>query len=80
VGIESDRFRRMVVEILELDPRPNFYKGTPENPNPYMDSYGFRLGDLNVVYRMEGSQALVLSFEPWSRRRSSLNTPTDSDA
>jgi tRNA (adenine37-N6)-methyltransferase len=79
-GPEADRYRRMVIEILELDPRPNFYKGTPENPNPYMDSYGFRLGDFNVVYRMDGNQALVLSFEPWSRRRSGQNGPPDSDA
>ena len=64
----EERFTDAVREILELDPRPTFYKGTDENPNPYMDVYGFRIDDFNVVYRMEGTQARVQAIEPWATR------------
>ena len=63
---DSERFKQAVREILELDPRPTFYKGTAENPNPYTDVYGFRLDDCNVVYRMEGRKALVLRVTDFS--------------
>ncbi|MEK7357983.1 MAG: tRNA (N6-threonylcarbamoyladenosine(37)-N6)-methyltransferase TrmO [Bdellovibrionota bacterium] len=67
VGDESrDRFRAAIREMLELDPRPVFYKGTPENPNPYTDLYGFRLADLNVVYRMVDTVATVVEIQSWS--------------
>jgi tRNA-Thr(GGU) m(6)t(6)A37 methyltransferase TsaA len=63
---DPDRFRQAVREILELDPRPNFYKGTAEKPNPYTDVYGFRLDDFNVVYRMQEARAIVLNVTPFS--------------
>ncbi len=53
----------MIQQVLELDPRPNFYKGTTENPNPYTDLYGFHLEDFNVVYQMQDDQATVLRIE-----------------
>lgn len=66
VGDRSERFRSSIQELLELDPRPVFYRGTEENPNPYTDLYGFRFDDLNVVYRMVGTQATVLEIQAWS--------------
>ncbi len=65
-GIDATRFKEAVREILELDPRPTFYKGTLEKPNPYTDVYGFRLDDFNVVYRMEGVRATVLHIQKWT--------------
>lgn len=66
VGDESrERFREAIRELLELDPRPVFYKGTPERPNPYTDLYGFRFGDLNVVYRMVDDLATVVEIQSW---------------
>ncbi len=62
---DSDRLRQLIIETLELDPRPTFYKGTVENENPYMDVYGFRVSDYNVRYRMRQSIAEVLEIEPW---------------
>jgi tRNA-Thr(GGU) m(6)t(6)A37 methyltransferase TsaA len=61
---KADRFQTAIREILELDPRPVFYRGTEDKPNPYTDVYGFRLADLNVVYRMTGSLATVLEIQP----------------
>ncbi|MES2854234.1 MAG: tRNA (N6-threonylcarbamoyladenosine(37)-N6)-methyltransferase TrmO [Bdellovibrionota bacterium] len=60
-----ERFKSAITEILSLDPRPVFYRGTAENPNPYTDIYGFRFDDLNVVYRMEGNMAEVTAIETW---------------
>jgi tRNA-Thr(GGU) m(6)t(6)A37 methyltransferase TsaA len=67
-GDRSVRFRAAIQEILELDPRPVFYRGTPEKPNPYTDVYGFRFDDLNVVYRMIETHAEVLEIQPWTER------------
>lgn len=66
VGDQHPRFQAAIKELLELDPRPVFYRGTPENPNPYTDLYGFRFDDLNVVYRMVGQQATVTEIQAWS--------------
>lgn len=66
-----DRFeqaRSAIEEILTLDPRPIFYRGDKENPNPYTDVYGFYFDDFNVIYRMNGDTATVEST-----RRPSLN-------
>jgi tRNA-Thr(GGU) m(6)t(6)A37 methyltransferase TsaA len=67
-GDRAIRFQAAIKEVLELDPRPVFYRGTPENPNPYTDLYGFRFDDLNVVYRMVEAQAEVLDIQPWTER------------
>jgi len=69
--------QQAIREILELDPRPVFYKGTPENPNPYTDVYGFRFDNFNVVYRMSSSPegastvaiATVTKIQPWQEFR-----------
>ena len=67
VGLDtSGRYRDAIQELLELDPRPVFYKGTPEAPNPYTDRYGFRFEDLNVVYRMDGDVATVVEIQDWA--------------
>lgn len=67
VGPERvSRFRSAISELLELDPRPVFYRGTPENPNPYTDLYGFRFDDLNIVYRMSEATAEILEVQAWS--------------
>lgn len=63
---DASRARRAICEILELDPRPVFYRGTDEKPNPYTDVYGFRFDDFNVVYQMVGTKAEVQSLERWS--------------
>ncbi len=64
-GDQAERFRAAIKELLELDPRPVFYRGTAENPNPYTDLYGFRFDDLNVVYRMVGTLATVTEIQDW---------------
>lgn len=64
-GSRSERFQATIREILELDPRPHFYKGNTDKPNPYTDTYGFRLEDFNVVYRMTENSATVLALQPW---------------
>ncbi len=69
VGDRAPRFMSAIRELLELDPRPVFYRGTTENPNPYTDLYGFRFDDLNVVYRMQETSpkptADVLEIQAW---------------
>lgn len=69
LGSHSTRFRETARQILELDPRPNFYKGNSENPNPYTDTYGFRLEDFNVVYKMQDTTATILRVQPWQDHR-----------
>jgi tRNA (adenine37-N6)-methyltransferase len=63
---KSRRAQSAIRELLELDPRPVFYRGTEEQPNPYTDVYGFRFDDFNVVYRMSDETAEVLSLQPWA--------------
>ncbi len=65
-GAMAARAQGAVKELLELDPRPVFYRGTGDNPNPYTDTYGFRFDDYNIVYRMQGALATVLSVQPWA--------------
>lgn len=72
LGSLADQARRAIAEILELDPRPVFYKGTTEHPNPYTDVYGFRFDDFNVVYRMRDDLATVVSLQPWNEYQASL--------
>jgi tRNA-Thr(GGU) m(6)t(6)A37 methyltransferase TsaA len=59
----QDRFQALIREVLELDPRPTFYKGSEASPNPYTDLYGFRLDHTNVVYRMDGRKATVVEIQ-----------------
>ena len=54
-----DELKALIQQTLELDPRPNFYKGTLENPDPYMSEYGFCLDDFNVVFQMRKGVAFV---------------------
>jgi tRNA-Thr(GGU) m(6)t(6)A37 methyltransferase TsaA len=72
LGERADQARSSIAEILELDPRPVFYKGTVERPNPYTDVYGFRFDDYNVVYRMTGDLASVQSLQPWAEYQAGL--------
>lgn len=65
LGENAARGGSAIRELLQLDPRPVFYRGTDNNPNPYTDVYGFRFDDYNVVYRMVGSQAMIESLQPW---------------
>lgn len=60
------RYQDTIRQTLELDPRPTFYKGTVEAPNPYTNVYGFRLGDFNIVYEMRETTATVRSIQHWS--------------
>jgi tRNA-Thr(GGU) m(6)t(6)A37 methyltransferase TsaA len=62
---DAARFQDTIQQVLELDPRPNFYKGTKENPNPYTDTYGLRLDNFNIVYQMTDDVATILRLEPW---------------
>lgn len=61
-GSNAEKLMQMTKEILELDPRPNFYKGSSDHPNPYTDTYGFCLEDFNVVYKMINDVAIVTSI------------------
>ena len=73
VGVRVERFRSAIQELLELDPRPVFYRGTLDKPNPYTDVYGFRFDDLNIVYRMTGATADVLEIQAWTEYESATN-------
>lgn len=73
----AERAHSTIRELLELDPRPVFYRGTKENPNPYTDVYGFRFDDFNVVYRMQEAIATVLSIEPWAEYLAKKSTPPE---
>jgi tRNA-Thr(GGU) m(6)t(6)A37 methyltransferase TsaA len=64
-GPLATRAQAAIKELLELDPRPVFYRGSCENPNPYTDTYGFRFDDCNIVYRMDEKLATVLSVQSW---------------
>ena len=66
LGAKAVEFERAIREVLELDPRPTFYKGTVEKPNPYTDVYGFRFDNFNVVYQMNEARARVVSLQPWN--------------
>ena len=66
LGASAAKTEQAIREVLELDPRPTFYKGTAENPNPYTDVYGFRFDNCNVVYQMTETQARVISLQPWN--------------
>jgi tRNA-Thr(GGU) m(6)t(6)A37 methyltransferase TsaA len=70
VGERADRFESAIRELLELDPRPVFYRGTALEPNPYTDVYGFRFDDLNVIYQMAESTAQVLEIQSWAEYES----------
>ncbi len=65
----SKAFRQLISEMLVLDPRPTFYKGTVERPNPYTDLYGIRVEDFNVIYRMAETTAIVTEIQPWAEFR-----------
>lgn len=71
--------RRAIEELLQLDPRPVFYRGTSERPNPYTDVYGFRFDDVNVVYKMAGLKASIQSLQPWQEYKS-VNPPRDDES
>jgi tRNA-Thr(GGU) m(6)t(6)A37 methyltransferase TsaA len=58
----ENELKELIKQTLELDPRPNFYKGSPENPDPYMDQYGFCLEDFNVVFKMKDGVAHVIDL------------------
>jgi tRNA-Thr(GGU) m(6)t(6)A37 methyltransferase TsaA len=61
-----------ICEILQLDPRPLHYRERAGAENPYTTEYGFRFGDWNVVFHVDGVAATVSHLEPWSdflRRR-----------
>lgn len=74
--LEAQRDLRMkaIEKILELDPRPVSYRGTPENPDPYTSLYGFRFEDWNIVFEMlantsaNGKRARIERIEPWEKR------------
>lgn len=55
----ENELKTLIQQTLELDPRPNFYKGTVDNPDPYMNEYGFCLEDFNVVFQMRNGVAFV---------------------
>jgi tRNA (adenine37-N6)-methyltransferase len=61
---DQARFTRLIDEILSLDPRPGFYKGSPARPDPYTDTYGFLIDDWNVVYKIKNDVAEVVKIEP----------------
>ena len=73
-AISEPDIRQAIEKILELDPRPVSYRGTPENPDPYTAIYGFRFEDWNVVFRMlpiqdeAGKRARIERIEAWEQR------------
>ena len=79
-GARAEQARAAITEILVLDPRPVFYRGTSERPNPYTDIYGFRFDNCNVVYRMTGTLASVISLESWDEYQASQHSNHGSDS
>lgn len=73
-AISEADLRLAIEKILELDPRPVSYRGTPENPDPYTALYGFRFQDWNIVFQMlpldpdSQKRARIERIEPWDRR------------
>lgn len=75
----TDQSRQTIFDAIEnivkLDPRPVAYRGTAENPDPYMSRYGFRFEDWNVVFQMKPisadmkgepkREAEIVSIEKW---------------
>lgn len=70
-GLEDDARAAAISAIegiLKLDPRPVAYRGTIENPDPYMNRYGFRFEAWNVVFEMKDGPprtAEIAAIEPW---------------
>jgi hypothetical protein len=78
----SDSERKVLMcgieDILKLDPRPVAYRGTHENPNPYLSRYGFRFENWNVAFEIKTRSPLdlndsgalqmaeITSIEKWS--------------
>ena len=61
-----DHLKNSIEQILRLDPRPVAYRGTAENPDPYMSTYGFRFQNWNVVFEMISvNMARILRLEKW---------------
>ncbi len=61
-----EQLRSSIEQILRLDPRPVAYRGTVENPDPYMSTYGFRFQKWNVVFEMIAmNTARILRLENW---------------
>ncbi len=61
-----DQIKSSIEQILRLDPRPLAYRGTTENPDPYMSTYGFRFQSWNVVFEMISANiARILRLEKW---------------
>lgn len=72
-GSSLDELKNSIEQILRLDPRPVAYRGTEENPDPYMSSYGFRFQNWNVVFEMISPEdnskkrlARIVRIEPWT--------------
>jgi tRNA-Thr(GGU) m(6)t(6)A37 methyltransferase TsaA len=61
-----ERLKRLIVQTIQLDPRANCYKGTPDEPHPYTDAYGFLLEDFNIVFQLVDDGALVVAADPWT--------------
>lgn len=68
-GEKANAFLQMAREVLELDPRPGFYKGSDAEPNPYTSVYGFRLENLNVTFTVDGDVARIESVQLFSSER-----------
>lgn len=49
----------LIIQMLQLDPRPAYYKKHPQK-----DMFGFRLYEFEVKWRVEDEQMTVLAVEP----------------
>jgi len=66
---EHPRLRELIIEMLELDPRPAFQKRRmpPDSPEAQGTRYGIRLFDWDVKYEIQGGKFHVLdviAYEP----------------
>lgn len=59
--------RELVVQMLELDPRPSFQKRRmpPESPEAEGTRYGFRLFDYDVKWMIQDGKFVVLDVIDW---------------
>lgn len=50
---DFDQTRKLIVETIQLDPRPVVYRGFEEEESPYRDTHAVRLNEIDVHFRFK---------------------------
>ena len=53
---DFDKYRKLIVETIQLDPRPVLYRGFEETESPYRDTHAVRLHQLDVHFRFQSEE------------------------